>query len=233
MDTRLLTLKQLYDEVVNREILDTRIPVVYDGKDIIITPEIAALFYPDSNGRLQPLVDTSGIVSINGTTIEASAVSSNLHLGRIATGVVPNGSVAQIGERTESEAGNSITRKRQARKGVVAATFDGAGSLAATGLIPALAAYYGVIDSVRWFCDSTDAAVNFTFQDGAATAVTAFTPTAGIVATQTILGDVVDDIANIPLFTTLDNSAISVLCADNSGPAAGEITFIVTYHYET
>ena len=63
MDTRLLTLKQLYDEVVNREILDTRIPVVYDGKDIIITPEIAALFYPDSAGRLQPLMNTSGQVT--------------------------------------------------------------------------------------------------------------------------------------------------------------------------
>ena len=116
---------------------------------------------------------------------------------------------------------------------MVAATFDGAGGLAATGLVPAVAGYYSIIDSVTWFCDSTDAAVNLTFQDGAAAPVTAFAPTVGIVATQTILGDVVDDIANIPLYTSADNTVINVLNADNSGPAAGEITFIVEYHYET
>ena len=229
MDTRLLTLKQLYDEVVNREILDTRIPVVYDGKDIIITPEIAALFYPDSNGRLQPLLSTSGeVTEASAATIATIASTTEANITKIRNTHGPafiSGTGPYVSAATSAAATPT--------KGVVAATFDGAGGLAATGLVPALAAYYGVVDSVVWFCDSTDAAVNFTFQDGAAAPVTAFAPTVGIVATQTLAGAVVDDIANIPLYTSADNTAINVLNADNSGPAAGEITFIVHYHYET
>ena len=166
---------------------------------------------------------------IDGTVVEASAAtnaSSNANLLVVARSSCPHPTV------NTSPANVSVWAKNEPRYGVVAATFDGAGGLAATGLVPALALYFGVIDRIRWFCDSTDAAVNLTFQDGAATAVIAFTPTAGIVATQTLAGGMVDDIDGVPLYTTLDNSVINVLCADNSGPAAGEITFVVEYHYE-
>lgn len=77
-----LTLKQLYDELINKSVLDVRIPVKYEGKDIVISPEIAALFYPDNTGRLQPLLNTSGQITESGMVGAGSNIAQIVVLQR-------------------------------------------------------------------------------------------------------------------------------------------------------
>ena len=69
----MLTVAQILDEVAERDLLDLRIAVERDGKDLVLTPEILAMFFPDENGRLHPLIDTSGEI----TEVSAGQISSD------------------------------------------------------------------------------------------------------------------------------------------------------------
>ena len=58
-----ISLRQLYDEVANLSVENIKVRVKRLGKNLILAPEVAGLFQPDSNGRLRPLVNTSGEVT--------------------------------------------------------------------------------------------------------------------------------------------------------------------------
>lgn len=201
-----------------------------DGKDLVLTPEILAMFKPDVDGRLHPLVDTSGRFT------EKESVVQSGYLSGIQTDVTKvkrfGYMVAKPTVGPVDPASTADAQKAQRFYQVTPATFDGAGGLPAIVIHTGVAGYFGVIDRLRWFCDSTDAAVNLTLQDEDAVPFTAFTPTVGVVATETLAGEVVDGLDNLPMFTSVDNKDLRVSCVDNSGPATGEIVFIVEGHYE-
>ena len=71
-----ISLRQLYQEVADLEIENIKVRVKRKGKNLVLEPEVASLFQPDSNGRLRALINTSGEVT------EASAASIELDTGR-------------------------------------------------------------------------------------------------------------------------------------------------------
>ena len=68
-----ISLRQLYDEVANLSVEDIKVRVKRKGKNLVLAPEVASLFQPDSNGRLRALVNTSGeVTEANGVVISGT-----------------------------------------------------------------------------------------------------------------------------------------------------------------
>ena len=57
-----ISLLKLYQDVSAKDIADVLVEVERRGKNIVLTPEIAALLSMDSAGRLRPIINTSGKV---------------------------------------------------------------------------------------------------------------------------------------------------------------------------
>ena len=76
MHKKRMTLDMLYDELSTKAITDIEMEVLYDGKNVVLTPEIAALLAMDNAGRLRPIINTSGQV----TEVSAANTLSNISL---------------------------------------------------------------------------------------------------------------------------------------------------------
>ena len=58
-----ISLRKLADEVANLDIENILVHVTRRGKNLVLAPEVAGLFQPDSNGRLRPIINTSGEIT--------------------------------------------------------------------------------------------------------------------------------------------------------------------------
>ena len=65
-----ISLLKLYQDVSAKDIADVLVEIERKGKNIVLTPEIAALLSMDNAGRLRPIINTSGEMT------EASAVAN-------------------------------------------------------------------------------------------------------------------------------------------------------------
>ena len=70
--TELLSVRRIADELANGTLLDQKMEVEFDGKDMIVNHKMAELFNAGPDGRLRPLVTTGGKVN----TTEDSAAAS-------------------------------------------------------------------------------------------------------------------------------------------------------------
>ena len=158
IDDEYLTLGQIYDEIANNDLLDLRVRVERDGKNLVLSKEILSMFFPDSNGRLRPLLDTSGRVT------EASA-------GAIATSQVAiDGRLEQISNQgPELSVGGTFPGATEAWRGkhkIQAVPFALAGGSQADLVLVTAVAGYKVRILIRGVvCDTGIAPLNMNFQD--------------------------------------------------------------------
>ena len=68
-----VNLLRLYQEVSGKEIADIEVEIERVGKNLVLTREVASLFYVDNAGRLRPIINTSGEIT------EASAVVNSTY----------------------------------------------------------------------------------------------------------------------------------------------------------
>jgi hypothetical protein len=152
-----LTLKQIYEEVANLDILDMVVPVTREGKNLVLTPEILAMFKPDVNGRLHPIVDTSG----KGPVVENSATAILTALDKQP--ILKNLLVSLVGTfegglNTETDAWRA-----QHKFFNTPLQASGAGTLASVALVPPVASHRACMRIWGIWSDKTDGSVVFDF----------------------------------------------------------------------
>ena len=169
-----LTLKQLYDEVANLSVLDIRYPVKRDGKNLVLTPEIAAMFAPDNLGRLRPLVNTSGEV----TEASGAAIAAESTYLRVLTRYL-------LAQGYYGEVPLSPMVATQKRRFCVPLPEVG-GAIAATEIVPALAGYTGHAEVQGVWCPTggADPANTWTFVVAAGTIIGADVYTMNLTAAR-------------------------------------------------
>ena len=154
-----MTVAQIYEEISNLDLLDIRVPVRRKGKDLILTPEILALFTPDSTGRLHPLVDASGRM----TEVSAAAIKTAIEAVETKQGIIKNLMVSISGS-FEGGVDNETDAWRFQHKVLFGALIaDGAGEISPTNFAPALAGYRTCIKVTHVFSNMTQAAITFVF----------------------------------------------------------------------
>ncbi|MCK4415479.1 MAG: hypothetical protein KAY32_18230 [Candidatus Eisenbacteria sp.] len=148
-----LTLKQIYDEIANQPILDIKVPVERDGKDLVVTPEILAMFKPDSTGRLHPIINTLGKQEV--TEDDAAAILTILG----SQPIMKNLLVSMVG--TFNGGLNTETEAWRAQHKYIAVPLQmtGAGTLAAVPIVAAVADYRSCLRVWGIWSDKTDATV--------------------------------------------------------------------------
>lgn len=171
-----LTLKQIYDEIANNDILDIRVPVERDGKDLVVTPEILAMFKPDSNGRLRPIINTSGKQEVT----EDSGVASLLKMNQIGN------------QMSQLTFGGTFADETTAWRGkhkldVIPIVTDGAGDSAVVEVVGTVAGYFPCCRLLYVYADGTDGAwdIAFTVSAGAFEGIPAMT---GLATTVNTIG---------------------------------------------
>ena len=143
---------QIIDEVSNNDLLDIRIPVERKGKDLILTPEILALLYPDSTGRLRTIVNTSGEISeSHGASIETQVTANQVTQLVIKNLITQDTFDGGMDDNTDSWRG-------QKKIMFVPVTTDGAGDVADIVLQGAIAGYQSCIRLDYIFALGTDGA---------------------------------------------------------------------------
>ena len=75
-----ISLRKLADEVANLDIENILVHVTRRGKNLVLAPEVAGLFQPDSNGRLRPIINTSGEVTEASATALLTSANYNLNV---------------------------------------------------------------------------------------------------------------------------------------------------------
>ena len=117
-----ISLRKLADEVANLDIENILVHVTRRGKNLVLAPEVAGLFQPDSNGRLRPIINTSGQV----TEANSSGINSNVAYTKAAVH-----QISFLGARADGVLVD-VTAATQWKPGIpVAITADGAGAVAA------------------------------------------------------------------------------------------------------
>ena len=181
----------------------------------------------DSTGNPQNLLSTAGAVT------EASAAGISAYTQNTMSHVAYNASDPIFGEIT---AGTAV-QKHQKRIANVLLTSDGAGAVAATAVVPALAGYTCHARLIGVWADSTDAATTFTF---AIAAGTILGPAVHVVATTansvTQFGAAAAGQTGCPVYVrgTIaadDNKALT--CAVAGYAATANLWVMLEYWYET
>ena len=134
-------LKELYSEVTNRPLEDIRVRYEVEGKDLILSPELAALFFPDSTGRLRPIVNTSGEI----TEVSASGINNQASLTKA--------NISYALWDFFGSAGTTLNGNQSKVRQVVNATLVG-GSLADLEVVPKLAGWTGCLEIVGIWSDT-------------------------------------------------------------------------------
>lgn len=164
-----LTLKQIYEEIANLDILDIRVPIVRKGKDLVVTPEILAMFKPDSTGRLHPIMDASGrITEASAQAIANScndvATQATLIKDALSNQAIIKNLLVSISESFEGGINTETDSWRfQHRTMFAPIVADGAGEIPSTDFAPALAGYRTCIKITHVFSDQTKAAISMVF----------------------------------------------------------------------
>jgi len=125
------SLDNVYKLLSGIDIKDVYVDYEKDGKDVILSSELAALFYPDSTGRLRPLLDTSGRVT------EASAA------GNAAANLVTRYAITNGNKSMWTASGAAISTGASVpwiALPPLEAVADGAGAVAAIAILAGVAA---------------------------------------------------------------------------------------------
>ena len=153
--TELLSVRRIADELANGTLLDQKMEVEFDGKDMIVSHKMAELFQAGPDGRLRPLVDTSGNVGGQGDAdiaqieFDAGNISALLRYGPDDLfGAGPSGGTAALNAQHKIMFVDVVT--------------DGAGDSVVTDLVPALAGYQSCMRLDYIYADGSDGAWDFT-----------------------------------------------------------------------
>ena len=216
-----ISLLKLYQDVSAMDIADVLVEVERRGKNLVLTPEIAALLSMDSAGRLRPIINTSGkVLSTEDSAVDIRAY--NLTTSTATDAVARDRTEPCVSARPELAALPSYYK----RKMVVPLLTDGGGAYAAATFLTSAGAYYPVIDSILFVSPAADVNTVFTFSvtGGALVGQAAYT--------VNLVADTINrQLEDVLMYDLTDASTFEVAIA--GGPATTTITMIVYYHFET
>lgn len=156
----------LYKDLAGVTVRNIKVEYEMDGKDIILSPQVAALFYPDSNGRLRPLINTSGKVE----STEDSALASLLKMNQIGNQMSQLTFGGTFSDETEAWRGKH-------KLAIIPIVTDGAGDSAVVDVVGTVAGYFPCCRLLYVYADGTDGAwdIAFTVSAGAFDGIPAMT----------------------------------------------------------
>jgi len=154
------SLDNVYKLLSGIDIKDVYVDYEKDGKDVILSSELAALFYPDSTGRLRPLLDASGRM----TEASAAAILAMNTIIKSNTEYNSFGFTSGAPPLFANPAFWNVAVGAGAHRRImfVDVVTDAAGDSAVTTLVPLLAGYKACMCLQYIYPDGADPAWDFT-----------------------------------------------------------------------